>query len=228
MRVVICVPWRGGDPSREALWDAMRPYMERTGFEVFTGDSDPSLPFNRSEARNRAAEAAGDWDIACFIDADTYIPPDQLEEAIERVAISRGAALPYTRFLSMDPMTLASRERIQTGGANFLISGDVVVHRECYDKVGGWDERISGYGWEDGAFLKMVLALSTLELVEGTMVGYEHARTVDEEPETVKAKGKPAETLEYDTDDHEALARKVRAYAQGVRAREAVTISEQP
>lgn len=225
MRVVICVPWRGGNPSRERLWAAMRPYMERTGYPVYTGDSDPSRPFNRAEARNVAAEAAGDWDIACFIDADTYIPPDQLEQAIALVAKSGGAALPYTRFLSMHPDTGETRERIMTGGANFLISGDVVVARECFDKVGGWDERISGYGWEDGAFLKMVLALSTLELVIGTMVGYEHTRTEDEEPEVVIARGRPPEADEYDTEEPEALARKVRAYANARHvAREGATI----
>jgi hypothetical protein len=185
--------------------------MDRTGLEVFTGDSAPDKPFNRAAARNAAADAAGDWDVACFLDADVYLPELQLYTAITKAVEHDGAALPFTRFVSMNPVTLETRDRVMTGGANFLIAGCVVVTRSAFEEVGGWDESIAGYGWEDGAFLKMMIGLRHLSLVEGTMVAYEHARSMDEEPEAVLERGKPPEVLRYDEQPLADIAADLRA-----------------
>ena len=71
-RIVILVPWRGGDDRREWLWDICRPWLERFGWPIFTGDS--VGPWARAAAVNAAesaAEAAGGWDLALVADTDT-------------------------------------------------------------------------------------------------------------------------------------------------------------
>ena len=176
MRSVIPIPWRGGVPSREVLWDQMRPHYEGLGLEVFTGDSDPDKPFNISQARNRAAAAAGDWDVALFVDADTYIPASQIHKALDIAYYSSGVVMPYTMFKSMNPATGEARARVITGGANFFISGNIVVSRYAFDLLSGFDERFTGWGWEDGAFLKAALMLVPVDQVPGTIVAFEHAR----------------------------------------------------
>lgn len=232
MRAVICVPWRTDGSVRATLWSSLKPVHERRGYEVFEGDSGPG-PFNRAEARNIAAESAGDWDVAAFIDADTFVDEATLAEAIALAHEHGTAVLPYTEFVSMNALTLEVRPRAPQGGANFPISGNVVVSRAAWEAVGGWDEAISGYGWEDGAFLKMLIGLGLLEQVPGRIAAYEHPRTEDEDPNRLLEMGKPTEARVYDALPLDLLARKVRARraqrarvrAQGAPAREGATIT---
>ena len=197
MRSVILIPWRGGVPSREKLWDQMRPYYEGLGLEVFTGDSDLDKQFNISQARNRAAAAAGDWDVALFVDADTYIPEPQIRKALDTAYYAQGVAMPYMMFKSMNPTTGETRERVISGGANFFISGNIVVSRYAFDLLSGFDERFTGWGWEDGAFLKAALMLVPVDQVPGTIVAFEHTRRDYEKSENSKGR-KPLVIDEYD------------------------------
>lgn len=196
MRFVICVPWRGGAPSREAIWQQVSKHLNGSGLEVFTGDGHPELPFNRSAARNAAALAAGDWDVAVFCDADTYIPYAQMAEAIAVAVETHGVVMPYTNVVSMNPVTSETRQRVATGDTNFLITGNLVVHKDAFAKF-HWDERIADWGWEDGAFLKTALALVPVNQIPGTIAAIEHAR-VESETHEVGFVARPEVLLEYD------------------------------
>lgn len=196
MRPVICVPWRGGSPSREVIWDKVRGHLEGANLQVYTGDGDPTKPFNRSAARNAAALAAGPADVYIFNDADTYIPYAQMAEAVAIAMSTKGVVMPYTNVLSMNPVTSETRQRVATGDTNFLITGNLVVHKDAWAKF-HWDERIADWGWEDGAFLKTALALVEVSQVPGTIAAIEHARAESETHE-VGFVARPEILLEYD------------------------------
>jgi hypothetical protein len=209
VRAVICVPWRGGDRTREYLWSICKARFLQTGLEVVTGDGDPSKPFNRSAARNAAAANAGEADVYVFLDADVYLPHAQLMGAITFAHANGGSALPFSRFRSMNPETNETRERIQLGNVRYVTSGCVAVSRAVWDQV-HWDEEIAEYGWEDGAFLKIASAIAPFAVIPGTMIAFEHARTTEELPE-VAMYARPTRLGAYDAatdvEDLRALGR---------------------
>lgn len=196
MRAAICVPWRAGVPSREMVWRQIGPALAATGVPVYTADSAPG-PFNRSEARNRAAEAVPEATVLAFMDADAYLPPDVLLAAIERAERRGRAIYPYTQLMSMNPLTGESRPRVNFTDSPILVSGNVIVPRALYERTGGWDERFTEYGWEDGAFMRMLRLVGKVEQMVGTLVCMEHSRTPAEQPD-FSVTQRPAILDEYD------------------------------
>ena len=163
MRIVILVPRRRGDRDRELAWNVVRPYLVRLRWPIFLGDSPGA--FNRAAARNAAAEAAGNWDVAVFADADTI----QEEAPLQRAVRTKGAVIPWntrwmlnkagTKRISLDgPPIVPSRSELvapehqhpKGAGATLVIS------RAAWDAVGGFDEGFKGYGFEDRA-MRMAL-----------------------------------------------------------------------
>ena len=205
MKAAFCVPWRGGDPTREHLWESsVRPVLVRSGLPVYTGDGDPTLPFNRSAARNAAAAQAGDVDVYLFCDADAYVPAEQWRRAANFAHGNDGLALPFSRMKSMNPETGEVRERVQVGNVRYVTSGVVAVSRAVWEQV-HFDEQLAGYGWEDGAFLAIASRLAPFAVVPGTLVSFEHARTADEEPEAAIA-ARPERLLAYDAAKEDPVA----------------------
>lgn len=160
-RVQVCVPWRAGDPGRAEGWNLVRRTWERTGWTVSVADSDPELPFNRSQARNRAA-ASGDWQVAVF--ADACILVTRMRTIEEAIAISvRGDRLVHGH-TSVRRLTREASELVIAGGrpehaavarrnGPRVPGGIVVVTRRLFERVGGYDEAFEGWGGEDGAFV---------------------------------------------------------------------------
>ena len=210
MRAAICVPWRGGKASRERLWDMLRPHYEAMPWPVYLGDSQPDLPFNRSQARNEAAAKARadiDPDVYLFVDADTFIREDALMLAATFAHANRGAAFAATTFLSMNPNTGETEDRRTVISLPYMPSGNIAISREALDRVGGWDERFDGWGWEDGALAMLLYHTGPLVNMPGTMVTFEHTRTEGEDPATVMSRGRPdVITAEYDHVKDEASA----------------------
>jgi hypothetical protein len=175
----ICIPWRGGDPTREELWEKVRPWYESTGLPVFTGDSDPGKPFNRSGARNAAARAAGDWDVAFFVDADTLLPLDQVHAAIARARAERQAVWAYDRLYNFPPLELAGAAAEEPGVLVTVHNSHpyFAIPRPIWDDIGGFDERFPGWGWEDTAFFAAVNVLHPMTTIHGRAVMLKHDRT---------------------------------------------------
>jgi len=213
LNAAICVPWRGGKASRERLWDMVRPHYEKMPWPLFTGDGDPSLPFNRSAARNAAARAAGERDVYIFVDADTYVPEAQLAQAALFAHINKGAAFAAETFLSMHPVTGETENRRTLISLPYMPSGNIAISREAFERVGGWDERFDGWGWEDGALAMLLYHTGPLVNIRGTMVTFEHTREENEDPATVMQRGKPdIITAEYDSvKDRETAEALIRA-----------------
>jgi hypothetical protein len=166
MRAVVCVPFRGGDPLRDAAWGIVRAHYQASGLPVVVGDSEPGQPFSRAAARNRAAESAGDdWDVAAFIDADTLIDHRALLRGILTADARGQLILPFTRYWhgSPDGRLPAAPELHQAGGV-------VCIPRRVWDIVGGYDERFSRWGAEDSAILWAAGTLARTESEPGADV----------------------------------------------------------
>jgi len=92
--------------------------------------------FNNAEARNIGAGAAtSPWLL--FIDADVIVAPD----ALARTPIG----LTADTFVLFEPRKTS-------------LSGTVIVSREAYDAIGGYDEAFEGWGTEDRDFVERLWA----------------------------------------------------------------------
>lgn len=161
--VVILVPRREGIAERDALWAFARPYWERLGFPIFEGYHEHDEgPFNRGRAINRAAELAGDWEVAVIIDSDVVADPHAVEEAI---GIARDTGRPVLAYDERVHLNARGTKAVLAGFTgswrrqpyvgNVLrdsCSSANAIRRDLWDAVGGFDELFVGWGWEDIAF----------------------------------------------------------------------------
>jgi len=170
LRAVTLIPWRDGpDDRRRLLWDWVRPSLDEIGWPLITAPG-PDGPFNRSAAINQAATLAGDWDVALIGDSDTIQQPGAVHEAVE-LAPEHGLVIPWTHRIKLNALGTDIAVRRGTGWVNdeyrdgqdrtspFGGGGPVVVSRDAFDLVGGFDERFVGYGNEDLAFRAAVETL---------------------------------------------------------------------
>lgn len=162
MRTVILVPRRADHGHRDRLWTWTRERWELDlpDLPIFEGHHTKGL-FNRSAACNRAAAAAGDWDVALLIDADVICDPERVRQAIEIAHVEGDRlVLPFSR---RHNLTDRGSRRIMAGdrgswrryiGKTYtnMCSSVVAIPRPLWDLVGGFDERFAGWGFEDTAF----------------------------------------------------------------------------
>lgn len=163
--VPILVARRNDNGHRDRLWRFLRRwYWALPITEGYHKDG----PFNRSLGLNIAATLAGNWDVAVFIDSDCYIAPQQLTEAVELARKEQRIVSPFTRVVELDQPT--TTEILESHNLIFNPTPDqidkvrtepmttqslfVVVPRNLYEQVGGFDERFVGWGGEDNAFWK--------------------------------------------------------------------------
>lgn len=169
MTLSVIMPFRGPDHFEERwssyMWlrdryDALLPQAE-----IIIGDDD-SEPFNRARARNNAvAEAKGD--LLCFADADTVFNAGQILRGCQLVVAGAPWAICYDLGLYYNLTEQASKAvKALPAGAHVYEPTDpaewdhkidswaglLLVPRAAYDKVGGYDEHFTGWGYEDNAF----------------------------------------------------------------------------
>ena len=163
MRTVILLPWRSDNGWREKLWAHCRAIWEREFPEwpIYLGVSDDG-PFQRSQAINRAAEAAGDWDVALIIDGDTISEPEAVRRAVAYALATGGVGIAHRARLMLTKGAthqLLSGRKVPTRSNRSVsrvwqdsVSCAVAVSRRTWELVGGFDERFVGWGFEDTAF----------------------------------------------------------------------------
>jgi hypothetical protein len=163
MDVSVLIPWRGGDPQRERVFEYVLMLWEKTGADICVGEDDPGGPFNCSRAQNRAFRLAK-HDKLIMIGADT-VPSVWLPPVV------------YNRLDTDDWFPLfhetayyskRSTERILSGAVRSaepyeyvlpFCTGPVALTRDAYVATGGMDERFSGWGYEDAAFRQTLAGL---------------------------------------------------------------------
>lgn len=182
MNAVTLVPLRlGEDQHRHWLWDHTLPALEGLGLPIYTGDS--TGEWARAAALNNASAAAGDWEVALLADGDTIPDPDAIRRAIMWVQDTKGAARPhYDRYMLTQDGTLEFLRRGPDGlhpqhyDKQFQGGGLLVVHRECWEAVGGFDERLVGWGREDSVFNMRALRRSRWDRLPGECWHLHHPR----------------------------------------------------
>ncbi len=136
-------------------------------------------PFNRAASRNGGV-ADSDGDILVVCDGDVVIEPTPLREAVAAAGDGR-LHLPYTLATLL---TQDGSEHVQLGSdpatariwhSNpYSVGGCVVVSRETWRAVGGWDGRFTTWGFEDTAFWAAVDTFVGTTRHEGTLYDLWH------------------------------------------------------
>jgi predicted glycosyltransferase involved in capsule biosynthesis len=158
---VVCVPYRPDTPERIANWDRTREQWE--GWEVFHYDSDGET-FARAQACNRAADMAGNWDVAVFADSDLLLANvSQAATALKVARKNRGYVVCYDVFYYLNEKM---SRRVRKGAQPIpdmayysltqIYGGMFAIHRRLWDSLRGFDERFKSWGGEDGNFLTRV------------------------------------------------------------------------
>lgn len=186
MTVPVLVPWRTDEGILERVWMGVQNAQWRDPrFIIFEGDSDPNKLLSRPAAINAAAQAAGDWDVAIIADPDILVSPAKLATALDWVTRSKRAMVPFTERVRLSQE--ATRETLLSGGIQEPVEtiswtpaalgpvGLVVVHREVWDAVGGYDTSLAG-GYEDRAFLQAAMLMGSYKRLPGTAWQMWHLR----------------------------------------------------
>jgi len=183
-KVPVFVPFRTDNGQRALNWALIKETVwdEASWAEVVLGES-PDGPFNLSAARNDAASKM-DWDVAIFADADSFVPLDILDAAAAVALETKQIVLPHSRWVNVgydERFQFMTDKYVHYDPKRTVVSGTkssvLVIPRQAYDAVNGFDERFQGWGWEDTAFHLAVTNLySPVIQFEGNVWHLEHER----------------------------------------------------
>lgn len=163
MKVAILVPRRDDGGWRDRLWAHCKAIWEKEfpDWPIYEGHHlAEEGPFNRSAAINRAASAAGDWDVALIIDGDTISDPAAIRRAVQFSGETGDISIAHNQRLMLNRR---GTELVLQGRKSNLrqyvkkiwfdtVSCAVAIRRDTWDAVHGFDERFVGWGYEDTAF----------------------------------------------------------------------------
>lgn len=172
MSFSIIIPYRPDNGPRDDIfvWNVRRLGKLMPGTEILTSDCDPG-PFNRAQCINRAVKMATEENLL-IVDADTVWDPlvhrnaEQILnwdswgwpfsqcEMLDQATAGSLQAAPYGVYLGDMPLTLETIVVADTH--DYLgapMSGCLVMRNDEFRKVGGFDERFEGWGYEDQAFM---------------------------------------------------------------------------
>lgn len=192
-RVVFLVPRRADNGHRDRLWKFCREWWttNHPTIEIFEGHHNADEgKFNRSAAINRASKAAGKWDIGIILDSDVLIDPINVEQGILVAQRFNRICIPFRTYHSLSQEGSA---RIMGGWSGDWLTAStkaywdsvscvVVVSRGLWDRVGGFDERFVGWGFEDTAFACATDAVSGRLRLNGDLWHLWHPATPERDP----------------------------------------------
>lgn len=207
VRAVILVPRREGFAQRDATWSWVKRWWQEhlSEYPIFEGHHDLGL-FNRSAALNTASRLAGDWDVAIVIDADVICDPKHVRDAVQ-IAIEHGRmVVPFTvRHNLNEPGSRKIMDGEQGPWEGYIArnyydqhSSVVVIPRNIWDTVGGFDETFAGWGMEDTAFACAVTVLvAPLHHMEGEVWHFWHETAPEGHVRTPSANANRARGAKY-------------------------------
>ena len=172
MKIFVVIPWRS-HPSRVPAFEKVVELYQTNfpDFEIIVSDSSQE-DFNLSEARNLGARRAieSGADLVIFNDADFFVDPSVLKKAITYAVKNNEIAAPYTRYFQhknaketsvflrkirydlklgkeFSPPTLSYSDTLPR--RLWPCSGSIVVPINIFEELGGFEEKIKGWGPED-------------------------------------------------------------------------------
>lgn len=178
MKYSILIPWRNnGDPWRGRNFKSVMRQWEflsqKIGdAEICLGDSAEG-PFNRCEARNKAyKDSMGDFLI--FADADTLISFEGLSGVLKKLDTGQSLwGFPYLVYYNATSswtelfcMGKSLANPLNEGTIDYehrlldSVGGAIIVRRDAFERIQGYDERFMGWGYEDRAFVSALTALA--------------------------------------------------------------------
>jgi hypothetical protein len=199
MRISFLIPFRDSDGTRTAghQWLLRRWQHFYPEAEFCIAPDDGLDPFNKSLAVNNAAKLAT-GDTFVVLDADTWVAPrspkdrDPMEEAFERIANGIPWVIPVHQNFRLKqepskaimqgdptaPFPPVHMSMIETRGP--VVGFCHVMPRAAFEAVGGYDERIRGWGGEDTSFTwAMDIVNGKHRKLHGIAVCLWHARPRD-------------------------------------------------
>lgn len=172
--VAVVVPFTPGScVHRDAAWNWVRSRYEafHSPWEIVTAAAPAGEAWSKGTAL-AAAVAATDAEILVVADADVFIDPDALRDAVA-LAVTEPWVVPHTQVLRLDPdhttavlgehptwcpqRRWGSYDRSPYDGV--AGGGLAVMRRSAWNAVGGMDPAFVGWGYEDESFGR---ALDTL------------------------------------------------------------------
>jgi hypothetical protein len=128
--------------------------------KVYLGDQPKAKHFNVSAARNSACEAALADGCNVLVVSDADILPDKacIDRAVQMVVSGERLVIGYriARYLSKSATldVLNGRDFDESDLEKFggWFGGLVILSKECFKALNGWDERFLSWGQEDDAF----------------------------------------------------------------------------
>ena len=163
--VSVLIPYKPDNGLRDRIFKWVKTFYETTmpEVELCIGET-LSEPFNRSQAINIAAKQAT-RDVFVIADADVFYDPQILVQGI-KLLDQHAWVIPY--FTWQDLLKSSSEKllghypqwplpfKVKYKERKFKkskpISGVIIVTRENFNLVNGFDERFVGWGKEDNAF----------------------------------------------------------------------------
>jgi hypothetical protein len=158
-KISVLIPWRGGDPHRERVWNYIRGLWEELPVELCVGVDDEGGPFNCSRALNRAFKMSTQPYIMQF-GADCFPSVEAMSDALGMLMMNT----PWVPlFEKTEYYGESATRKILNGDSPDRFkydpslsvpfqTGVLAMTREAFIETGGSDERFEGWGAEDSAF----------------------------------------------------------------------------
>jgi len=172
----------------------------------------------RSKSRNAGARAAK-YPVLFFIDDDIEVKENLFDKHITEFEKGFSAIFSNVINVRTDGKYSFLNEFLNTRGANKQNSGDVVksnyfttafcsVRKEFFDKIGGFDENFSGYGWEDPEIgLRIESSGGRISFFKTDKIYHYHDKTVEEWVGQIENSGR---NLEYLINKHPQFKKNIR------------------
>jgi hypothetical protein len=180
----VIVPFYDLSPQRKLNLDLVLLHL------VSRADLDPISAaggVSPGDARNRSVKITT-GPILLFNDADSICPPDQIREAIRLAGEEPGLVFAYDLYLRLQKDAVhegaISYGRVEREIFNSGSMACVAISRECFERVGGFNESYVGWGYEDLDFARRCDELWPIRRVPGPVYHLWHGdRRDDGSPE---------------------------------------------
>lgn len=184
MKTAVIIPFCSDDPHRLAAFLIVLAFYktEFPEWEIIAGGDD-TKPFSRAASINMAAEQTA-ADIIVINDADSLCESQRIAESVESALTRPGLVRAYTSYRRLsreasEVLTPATYLDAWQGPFDWEMEnahahGCIAVQRECFNQVGGYDEKFRGWGYEDLAAEMLYDAFWPDRRTEGTLVHLWH------------------------------------------------------